>query len=122
MEQPLADRYLEVVKRSVAGLLHREAYALRPWEFEAGRQRVAARIAARVATLAGSLSGQRLLTVRALEPDAPAGHWTLAAETMIGKTRLDHLQECVDTVLAEGVLGDVIEAGCWRGGAGILMR
>src|SRR5436190_5298563 len=120
MEQPLADRYLEIVKRSVAGLLHQEAYALRAWEFESRRKRTAGRIAARVATIAGSLSDQRLVTVRALAPDAPAGAWTLAAETMIGKERLDHLQQSVETVIADGVAGDLIEAGCWRGGAGIL--
>ena len=51
------------------------------------------------------------------------GHdWPLRAETMIGLRRLDNVQECVKTVVAEDVPGDVLEAGVWRGGAGILMR
>lgn len=48
--------------------------------------------------------------------------WPLTAETMIGLRRLDHLQECIETVLDDGVPGDLIETGVWRGGATILMR
>jgi O-methyltransferase len=44
------------------------------------------------------------------------------AATMIGKKRLDNLRSCVETVLAEGVPGDCIETGVWRGGASIFMR
>lgn len=44
------------------------------------------------------------------------------AETMIGMQRLASLQECVETVLAEDIPGDLIECGVWRGGASILMR
>lgn len=42
--------------------------------------------------------------------------------TMIGRQRLDHLDRCVSTVLAESVPGDLVECGVWRGGAAILMR
>jgi O-methyltransferase len=48
--------------------------------------------------------------------------WPAEAETMIGMQRLTSLQQCVETVLAEGVPGDLIECGVWRGGACILMR
>lgn len=48
--------------------------------------------------------------------------WPLHAETMIGLERLDQLQHAVETVLADGVPGDLIETGVWRGGACILMR
>jgi O-methyltransferase len=41
---------------------------------------------------------------------------------MIGMQRLTSLQRCVETVLAEGVVGDLVECGVWRGGASILMR
>lgn len=44
------------------------------------------------------------------------------AHTMIGAKRLRHLRECVETILAERVPGDLLEAGVWRGGASILMR
>jgi len=48
--------------------------------------------------------------------------WPTRAETMIGLRRLDNLQECIETVVADDVPGDLLEAGIWRGGAGILMR
>jgi len=41
---------------------------------------------------------------------------------MIGLKRLDNIQECVTKVIREGIAGDLIEAGVWRGGACILMR
>ena len=48
--------------------------------------------------------------------------WPATAVTMVGLHRLSRLQEQVETVLAEGVPGDFIETGVWRGGACILMR
>jgi O-methyltransferase len=48
--------------------------------------------------------------------------WPLQGLTMVGLNRLDDLQTCVETVVREGVEGDLIEAGAWRGGASILMR
>ena len=42
--------------------------------------------------------------------------------TMIGRSRLDQLQACVETVVEEGIPGDLLEAGVWRGGAAILMK
>ncbi len=44
------------------------------------------------------------------------------AHTMIGLKRLDNLQFCLEDVIANGVPGDVIETGVWRGGATIFMR
>jgi O-methyltransferase len=41
---------------------------------------------------------------------------------MIGRKRLDNLQSCVESVLTEGVEGDFIETGVWRGGSCIFMR
>lgn len=53
---------------------------------------------------------------------ARGGRWPRQAETMIGRKRLDNVQHCVTTVLKDGVPGDLIETGVWRGGATILMR
>jgi len=53
---------------------------------------------------------------------APAGQWPSHAHTMIGLERLDNIRECLEGVLAEGVAGDLIETGVWRGGATIFMR
>jgi O-methyltransferase len=48
--------------------------------------------------------------------------WPQQGLTMVGLNRLDDLQRCVETVVADGVEGDLIEAGTWRGGASMLMR
>jgi O-methyltransferase len=48
--------------------------------------------------------------------------WPYRAETMIGLRRLNNLQHCIEQVVADGVPGDVIECGVWRGGAAIFMR
>ncbi|GAA4422389.1 TylF/MycF family methyltransferase [Actinokineospora soli] len=48
--------------------------------------------------------------------------WPSVAHTMVGLTRLDNVQECLERVIAEGVPGDFIETGAWRGGVCILAR
>lgn len=48
--------------------------------------------------------------------------WPVEAETMIGLRRLDNLQYCITNILRQGVPGDLIETGVWRGGATIFMR
>jgi O-methyltransferase len=51
------------------------------------------------------------------------GHdWPFSGLTMVGLKRLDDLQACIESVVGDGVEGDVIEAGAWRGGASILAR
>lgn len=62
------------------------------------------------------LAGEHL-QVRSLGLD-----WPLTGLTMVGLDRLDDLQACVESVVRDGVPGDLIEAGTWRGGASILMR
>jgi O-methyltransferase len=47
---------------------------------------------------------------------------TRLADSMIGLKRLDNIQYCVETIIKEGIEGDLIETGVWRGGACILMR
>jgi hypothetical protein len=42
--------------------------------------------------------------------------------TMVGRQRLDNLDHCVAAAIEDGVEGDLIECGVWRGGATILMR
>jgi O-methyltransferase len=48
--------------------------------------------------------------------------WPARAETMMGLRRLENLREAVVLVLQDDVPGDLLEAGTWRGGGGILMR
>ena len=42
--------------------------------------------------------------------------------TMIGRKRLENIEHCLKSVLAEEVPGDVMECGVWRGGAAVFMK
>ncbi|MFN0111991.1 MAG: TylF/MycF family methyltransferase [Blastocatellia bacterium] len=42
--------------------------------------------------------------------------------TMIGLKRMENLQFCVESALANNVPGDLMETGVWRGGSTIFMR
>jgi O-methyltransferase len=48
--------------------------------------------------------------------------WPLHGLTMVGLERLDDLQACVESIVRDGIEGDVIEAGAWRGGAALVAR
>lgn len=48
--------------------------------------------------------------------------WPAHAQTMIGTARMRNLRVLVESVLADNVPGDFLEAGVWRGGACIYMR
>jgi len=48
--------------------------------------------------------------------------WPRFAQTMVGLRRLQNVEECVSRVIEEGIPGDLIETGVWRGGVVIFMR
>jgi O-methyltransferase len=94
--------YLELLKRSLCDLLAPQTFSVTP-------------------SPDGSTVTERL--ERADVERRETGHdWPLNGTTMVGMRRLDHLQRCVQTIVRDGVEGDLIETGVWRGGASILMR
>jgi O-methyltransferase len=48
--------------------------------------------------------------------------WPSKAHSMIGKKRMENIRYLVENILFNGVPGDLIETGVWRGGACIYMR
>lgn len=48
--------------------------------------------------------------------------WPARAETMVGLRRLANVRHCVESVLADRISGDIVEAGVWRGGTAIFMK
>lgn len=44
------------------------------------------------------------------------------AQTLIGLKRMNQLQQAIETLIQEGVPGDLLEAGVLRGGVSVLMR
>jgi O-methyltransferase len=111
--------YLELLKKCLTRSIAPEA--LRP----AGppRGRVAA-VAYRGIQAVLTRAGLELARRGSVDADrrADGRDWAFDAETMIGHRRLDNLQQCVESVLADKIPGDLIEAGVWRGGSAILMR
>ena len=65
---------------------------------------------------------RRVLAGDELERRIAGKEWPLQGLSMCGYPRLADLQRCVETIVAEGSEGDLIEAGVWRGGASILAR
>lgn len=49
-------------------------------------------------------------------------NFTFMAHSMIGQARMDQLHNCLKKVLSDGVRGDLIETGVWKGGATVFMR
>lgn len=66
--------------------------------------------------------GYRLVKVVSDDERTEGRDWPSSADTMIGLKRLDNLHDCIRTVLADDVPGDIIETGVWRGGACIFAR
>ncbi len=50
------------------------------------------------------------------------GDWPSTAHTMVGQRRVRNVRECLDRVVADGVPGDFVETGVWRGGVCIFAR
>lgn len=48
--------------------------------------------------------------------------WPRTAETMVGHKRLDNIRALIEDIVEQGIEGDLIETGVWRGGSTIFMR
>lgn len=128
-----ADRYLRLIKRSLINDLYLELEAIlhylvlcrrRGEEADPG---IIRDIAAHRPDIVAHLRQARDEGGRVLWPETGGQVYdphniSEHVHTMIGRRRLDHLHHCLDTLLAEGIPGDLIEAGVWRGGATIFMR
>lgn len=113
------DLYLELMKRCLTRLAFDEPY--RPL------RRPARRWQAKVLLVVQRALASRRLELVAKAPPAGAARetgrdWPVAAETMVGLARLENVERCVRDVLEQGVPGDLIETGVWRGGTTIFMR
>jgi O-methyltransferase len=111
--EALRDQYLDLL----AGVLTRSLFLDEEVEEVLGHTRLKRRVIA-------ALSKRGLRLVRPLDPSRREnGHdWPSRAETMIGRKRMANLRYCVETAIADGIPGDLIETGVWRGGAVIYMR
>lgn len=108
------DLYLDLMKKCLVNLIYGE---LEAWPVEPRR------FFKRKLVEAFRARGIKLVWDRPFDPQTRLdGGWAAGAHTMIGINLLDHLQFCIEDVLAKDIPGDLIETGVWRGGATILMR
>jgi O-methyltransferase len=111
----MADEYLELLKGALTHTLY--GHADRGIHY---RRNLPAR------ALFAMLRRRDIVPIRvgktAASDRAEGRDWPVFAQTMVGRARLDNLEWCIGEVLRNGVPGDLIETGVWRGGASIFMK
>jgi O-methyltransferase len=112
------DLYLDLLARSLTGLMHLETSVP---VVEAGDSS-AMRLARKADWVVGKvgLTLHRPVTIDA-ERRGEGRDWPRSAQTMVGMKRLANARWCIERVLEDEVPGDIMETGVWRGGASIFM-
>lgn len=118
-----SDRYLDLLKRCLTADLYDES----AWSVLTGWRSGHGGLGQRVRqTVAALLDRRGILVVRKRAFDsslrAEGTDWPAFGYSMIGTRRLDNLEACIRRIVDEGIPGDLIETGVWRGGSAILMR
>jgi O-methyltransferase len=127
------DRYLALIKKSLLNELYPELEAIVHYILRSRREGVEP-VPAAIRDMAGHRP-DILDAIAAARADGSMIYWpnpdgslhdprnvTEHVHTMIGRKRLDHLHWCLDRVLEDGIAGDLIETGVWRGGSTVFMR
>jgi O-methyltransferase len=115
--------YLDLLKRTLTGALAEDNDSILGGVRTAGSP-VAWKRAADAIGRAASRFGFEIAYKKRYDPALRAigRDWPARAESMIGLARMDNIRHCIEAVLRDGVVGDLIECGVWRGGAAIFMR
>ena len=117
--QPLRDRYLRLLKRTVANLLYPEL-ELQVAFLASGRDGLRGIALQRHLRDIGERDADALRDLEARKLEGRL--WGSFSHTMIGLMRLNNIERCAERVFADRIEGDFLEAGVCRGGAAILMR
>jgi hypothetical protein len=122
VETPSAQLYLDLMKKALTYTLWPETGT--PIELLKSRRSSRTRRLARgLARLLRYADLQLVKLPTASQEERESGRiWPIHADTMIGIKRLDNIQFCAVSAIRDGIPGDFIETGVWRGGACIFMR
>jgi len=121
MTTEIRELYLDLLEKTLIDYHRAEHGEYRPlgWGRSGWRQKL-------LLPLAGIL---RAFDYRILKYNPPnmakrivGADWPVHADTMIGLKRLQNIRYCVEDTINNGIEGDLIETGVWRGGATIYMR
>lgn len=115
--------YLDLLKRTLTGAVAEDNDSILGGVRTAGSPVLYKNAADAFGRLAGRF-GFEIAYKKPYDPElrAVGRDWPARADSMIGLQRMDNIKECVEAVLRDGVPGDLIETGVWRGGASIFMR
>lgn len=114
--------YLDLLKRTLTRALFEDNDRIlgqNDWKEPDLKRRVADMAAAGAAKIGVELVVRRPYNSETRENGMD---WPARAETMIGLKRLSNVQMAVESVIADGIPGDLVETGVWRGGTCIFMR
>lgn len=115
--------YLNIVKRSLTGALAEDNDSVLGGIRWQGNPSLPKRLVSKFAAIAAKFDVEIAIKKRYDETHRAVGlDWPSRAESMIGLARMTNIEECVSTIVAEDVPGDLIETGVWRGGASIFMK
>jgi O-methyltransferase len=119
----MSSPYIQLFKRTLSYQLWPEP--LHRIKLQDAQQAEISRVLAGIESLKG-FDPNRLrvgVDVQVSDKDrATVTFWPEVADTMVGMLRLENVEECVRVILDEGIPGDFIECGIWRGGVCMLMR
>lgn len=99
------DMYVELIKRCILDIIY-DVEVHEDWKFPIGGVYV-------------THEGKRVLS--GSQGVLEGAYWPKRAHSMIGLKRMNNIQHCVESVFRDGIEGDFIETGVWRGGATIFM-
>lgn len=123
MAVPARDEYLELLKKCLTASLYDES----AWKAEDGYRSGRSGIWYHLRLSFYRMLARRGYKVVKTRPfDARKRHegvdWPMFGYSMVGIKRLDNLEACLRTILADRVPGDLLETGVWRGGACMFMK
>ena len=109
MESQLRDAYLELMRNVIINEIYKDPPVRRS-------------LGGKMAAALGFRAGHNAF--REFDPERrdKGLDWPSVAHSMIGKKRMDNLRVTLSDVIEQGVPGDFVETGVWRGGACIFAR
>jgi O-methyltransferase len=119
----MREPYLDLLKKSLTASLYEES----AWQLIAGPlpgERGLLASLKRAAITQLRKRGLALIRIKPFHPELrdQGLDWPMFGLTMVGDKRLDNLRFCIETALQEGIPGDIVETGVWRGGSSIFAK
>jgi O-methyltransferase len=119
----LRELYLDLLKRSLTGALDHDNDTVLGGVRTQGMRDWRKRIANGVGKVANRFNFE-IAYKKAYDPKLreEGRDWPSRAVSMVGLKRMQNIQDCIAAIEEEGIPGDLIETGVWRGGSCIFMR